>query len=258
LTELGAIERGPRPETVTCKACDADHPAVIEYDAGRAGYAHFCPDAGYVPLKDADLATYRFRPEWLAEWLAKTLQIASPVRRPALLPEHVWHLGDTECGDLLVTCVFARRITSFTSLDRLASALEPVHRADRGVVITTSLYASRRVPLPNGYEFLQLPDIVGEEADGLMLDRTRLASWIAGMPQVTAKGAPTRLGRPTSKDLVAHIYKVRRQGGLPVSSDSAEASAIIAEWRRHAPGQKTPGVSTVRNHLAELRKANQL
>ena len=32
LARLGAIERGPLPETIVCDACDADHPAVIEFD----------------------------------------------------------------------------------------------------------------------------------------------------------------------------------------------------------------------------------
>jgi hypothetical protein len=176
LTKLGAIEPGPRPETVTCKACDADHPAAIEYDTARSCYVHYCPEAGLVTLNDADLTTYRFSPEWLPEWLVTALPIASPVQRPPLVPDHIWHLGDTACGETLVTVVFARRISSLTRLDRLASALHRVHRADRGVVITTSLYASRQVQLPHGYEFLQLPDIVREETGGLMLDRTRLAS----------------------------------------------------------------------------------
>jgi hypothetical protein len=233
---------------------------MIEYDTERSCYVHSCPEAGLVTLNDADLTTYRFRPEWLPEWLMTALPITSPVQRPPLVPDHIWHLGDTVCGETVVTVVFARRISSLTRLDRLASVLHRVHRADRGIVITTSLSAPRQLELPHGYELLQLPDIVREkeEAGGLMLDRTRLASWITFMPQVTAKGAPSRPGRPTQKDIVAQIYKLRRGRDLPFESDLAEASAIVAEWHRHAPGQKRPGVSTVRFHLAALRKANQL
>jgi hypothetical protein len=258
LSSLGAIEPGPQPETVTCKACDADHPATIEYDTERSCYLHSCPEAGVVTLSDADLTTHRFNPGWLLEWLMTALPIVAPVQRPPLVPNHVWHLGDMACGYTLVTVLFVRRISSLASFDRLASVLHRVHRAERGIAITTSLHCPRQVQLPRGYEFLLLPDIISDLAGSQVLDHTRLASLIAGMPQVTAKGAPTRIGRPTSKDLVAYIYKLRRQGGIPVSSDSAEASAIIAEWRSHAPGQKKPGVSTVRIHLAELRKANQL
>ncbi len=39
LRGIGAIEAGPKPGTVTCSACDADHPAVIEYKRA-AGLPH--------------------------------------------------------------------------------------------------------------------------------------------------------------------------------------------------------------------------
>jgi hypothetical protein len=159
LAELGAMEPGPRPETVTCNACYADHSAVIEYDAERRCYVHFCPEAGIVTVNDADLITHRFRPEWLVDWLADALHIPSPLRRPALVSGCVWHLGDAACGDTLVTFIFARRVFSQADLDLLVSVLRPIHPADKGLVITTSPHVARQVQLPNGFEFLDLKDI---------------------------------------------------------------------------------------------------
>src|ERR1019366_1450163 len=109
LADLGVIEPGPRPETVVCNACDADHPAVIEFDAERRCYFHFCPEAGTVTLENADLVTHRFRPEWLADWLMRALPITSPLGRTGLVQGCVWHLGDAACGDTQVTVIFARR-----------------------------------------------------------------------------------------------------------------------------------------------------
>ena len=122
LAELGAIEPGPRPETVTCNACDADHPAAIEFDVERRCYVHFCPEVGFVTVNDADLITHRFRPEWLVDWLTKALPITSPRWPSALVEGRVWQLGDAACGDTQATVIFARRVASQAGLDQLASA----------------------------------------------------------------------------------------------------------------------------------------
>ena len=159
LVELGAIEPGPRPESVACNACDADHPAVIEFDVERRCYVHFCPEAGFVTLNDADLKSHRFRPEWLVDWLATALSVPSATRSRMLVPGCVWHLGNAACGDALVTVIFARRVSSQATLDLLMSALRPLHPDDKGVVITTSPHVARQVQLPNGFKFLDLRDI---------------------------------------------------------------------------------------------------
>jgi hypothetical protein len=253
LCSLGAIEAGPRPETATCSACDADHPATLEYDPERACYVHFCPEAGYVSLKDTDLATYRFRPEWLPEWLTEALQATAPARHTPLVFGHVWHLGDALCGSTQVTVVFARRIASQANLDRLASELRTIHPAAKGLVITTSPQVPRHVQLPGGYEVVQLPVVVRENEGGLILDHQRLGSWIKGMKPTTLKGGMTRTGRPLGPfEIVAQIYKRRRARGVPVGSGRAEAAAILGEWQEHASDQGTPHISTVRRYLKKL------
>jgi hypothetical protein len=256
LTKLGALTLGPRPAVVTCTACDVDHSEVIEYDGERQRYVHFCPDAGLVSVADADLITHEFHPEWLVDWLIRTLPISSPHKRGlGLVPRQVWHLGDAKVGGTVITVVFARRVFAHRNIDLLASALRPIYRADKGLVVTTSLNVARQVALPGGYELLPLPEIVSAGRDGLSLDTVRLGSWIKGMPATTAKGGPTRIGRPSPTALVSQIYNLRRGRGLPVDNDSAEARAILAEWNHHAPDQKPPGHSTVRGHVARLTKA---
>jgi hypothetical protein len=256
LIKLGAVEPGPRPQTVTCNACDADHSAVIEYDAGRRCYVHFCPEAGLVAVTDADLVTHRFRPEWLVDWLATALHVPSSARRRALVPNHVWHLGDAICGDMQITVIFARRISSQAGLNDLVSALRPIHPADNGLIITTSSNVDWEVQLPGGYEFLALREIMSEGPGGLTLDIGRLGTWIGGMPSTTAKGGRTRTGRPSFQDRISQVYYERRRQGLPVDSRLAEAREILKELAKHAAGRTPPNLSTVRRHVSQLTKGN--
>ena len=207
LTKLGAIEPGPRPETVTCNACYADHPAVIEYDADRRCYVHFCPEAGFVTVNDSDLITHRFRPEWLVDWLVKALPITSPLRRPALIPGRVWHLGDAACGDTLVTVVFARRISSQAALDQLASVLGTIHHADKGLVITTSPQVARQVQLPHGFAFLDLREIGRTVGQRLFVDQARLGSLVHALPGKSSLARPViKASRKSARSRPAWIF----------------------------------------------------
>ncbi len=206
LAGLGAIEPGPRPESVGCNACDADHPAVIEYDSDRRRYVHFCPEAGLVTLNDADLNTHRFRPEWLVDWLAKEIPITSPLRRPPLVDGRVWYLGDAACGDALVTVIFARRVSSQSELDLLVSALRPIHPAGKGLVLTTSPHVARQAQLPNGFEFLDLGDLIRAVGDRLIVDRANLDS-----DRVPARGVGAVL--PSSVGCVIRLPRQADRSG---------------------------------------------
>lgn len=238
LAEMGAIERGPRPESVTCTACDADHPAAIEYDQDRRSYVHFCPEAGLVTLNDADLITHRFRPEWLVDWLVKEIPITSALRRPALVDGRVWHLGDASCGDALVTAIFARRVSSQAELDHLMSALRPIHPIGKGLVLTTSPHVARQVPLPNGFEFLELGDIIRSVGDRLIVDRANLDSRVLGLqgqslpskPPVRAsrkdRKEPSRLDyREADKPLIAEMHAMILERKARNATDAARALA---------------------------------
>jgi hypothetical protein len=238
LAEMGAIERGPRPETVACTACDADHPAVIEYDPIQQCYVHFCPEAGLVTLNDADLITHRFRPEWLVDWLVQEVPITSPVRRPALVDGRVWHLGDASCGDVLVTAIFARRVSSQAELDHLMSALRPIHPVGKGLVLTTSPHVARQIQLPNGFEFLELADIIRSVGDRLIVDQAKLGSRVQGLlgksmpakPPVRAsqknRKEPSRLDyREADKLLIAEMHAMILAGDARNATDAARALA---------------------------------
>jgi hypothetical protein len=205
-------------------------------------------------VDDADLVALRFNPGWLVEWLIRELPIFTPVRLRELVQNRAWYLGDAMCGDTRVTVIFARQVSSQTALGQLASGLRTVHPADKGLVITTSQNVVRHIPLPNGYEFLDLREIARATAGGLTLDAIRLGSWIRGIRTTTGKDAPSRSGRPSPEARIIQIYRDRRSRGQPVLSTRAEAMAICEEMARQAPDKKAPHVSTIRRHVARVRR----
>jgi hypothetical protein len=241
--DLGAIEPSAPIRTVTCRACDSDHPATVEFDTATRRHSYFCPEAGFVTVDDADLVALRFNPGWLVEWLVRELPISPPVRRQELVQNRAWYLGNVICGDTLITVIFARQVSSQAALGQLASGLRTVHPADKGLVITTSQNVVRHIPLPNGYEFLELREIMKATEGGLTLDTTRLGSWIRGISITTGKGASGRSGRPSPEARIIQIYRDRRSRGQP-SQHRAEAIAICEELARQAPGQTVPHLST--------------
>jgi hypothetical protein len=171
-----------------------------------------------------------------------------------LVQNRAWYLGHAMCGDTLVTVVVARQVSSQAALGRLASGLRTVHPADKGLVITTSQNVVRQIPLPSGYEFLDLREIMKVTSGRLTLDTARLGSWIRGMSTSTGKGAPTRSGRPSPNARITRIYRDRRSRGEPALSTRAEAIAICEELARQASDQTVPHLSTVRRHVARVRR----
>jgi hypothetical protein len=249
LSDLGAIEPGAPLRTVTCRACDGDHPVTVEFDTATRRHSYFCPEAGLVTVDDADLATLRFNIGWLLEWLIRELPIIAPVRRRALVPSRVWHLGDGRCGDTLLTVVLARQVSSQSDLDLLASAVGTLPPADLGVVVTSSAGVAQRVALPHGYRFLDVREIVRKERDQLTLDSAKLGSWVKATRSGTAKRARSRSGRPSEKALVEQFYNERRARKIPMVNLSAEARDIEVELRKHYPDTTPPHLATIRKHL---------
>jgi hypothetical protein len=219
LAKLGAVSTGPRPDSITCQACDADHLAAVEFDAQARSYIYFCPEAGWVTADDADLATLRSNPEWLVNWLVSELAMPSPVRTRALLPRRVWHLGDSPFAGTLVTVVFARWISSQAALDELATVLATIHLVGKGLVITTSPRVATQVHLPHGFTFLDLREIGRMVGPQLRVDKARLASFLHALPN---RSSLTKQAFKTSR-------KVRRE---PARLDYRQADRPLIDQMR--------------------------
>ncbi len=241
LANLGAVSAGPRPDSITCQACDAHHFAALEFDPKAKGYIYFCPEAGWIAANDADLATLRFNPEWLAAWLVSALAMPSPIRRHPLLPGRIWHLGDTPSGGTLVTVVFARLISSQAALDELASMLVTVPPKEKGLVVTTSPQVALQVQLPHGFAFLDLREIGRTVGSQLIVDQARLASFVNALPSrssrpkraITAvrkrRRDPERLDyRESDRLLIAEMHDMILTGKARNPTDAARALAARA------------------------------
>jgi hypothetical protein len=238
--DLGAIEPSAPIRTVTCRACDGDHPATVEFDPVNRRHSYFCPEAALVTVDDADLATLRFNPDWLVDWLVSALAMPSPVRRRALLPRRVWHLGDVPCGSTLVTIVLARRISNQAALDELASVLGPIHVANKGLVITTSSQVARQVQIPHGFTFLDLRDIIRMVGRRPQLDQTKLTSLVRGVRK-NHRRQPGRLDyRQADKPLVDQMHGMILDEKASNPTDAARAIA------RHAAGGGTEASKVAR------------
>jgi hypothetical protein len=255
LSNIGAVTAAELSSVVTCRACDNDHIARLEFDPSTRRHRHFCPEAGYVTVEDAALATLRAEPQWLVNWLVTALPITTPVRRRVLVPASAWHLGDAYVGRAELTVVFAIGVGTQRNLDALALAVSTVPPATFGVVLTTSGTPPRRLMLPHGYEILELREIALAEQNCLAINKTKLAGWIKGYRKGLDKPAQLRAGRPSDVILIHEIFRERRAKALPWVNQATEAEKIRAEIALRHPDRDPPAVKTIERHLSRISKA---
>ncbi len=251
LMRIGALVPGQRPTVTTCIACDNAHSAQLEFNPATTSYFHFCPEVGRVAVLDADIEAIAVNPPWLIDWLTAQLHIQPPRRRELVL-DHAWLLGEAIIRSTSVTVIFARGTLSFGDLDTVAARLPPVPKDSVGLVITTRGNMPLQVALPHRYVFLDLREIARAGTAGLSLDEPRIAGWIKGIRQGTRQRVKDGAGRPSEKDLIIEIYRMRRKRGEPVISQAAEARAISAEIQSQDLDRTSPAVKTIMRHLSSL------
>jgi len=236
---------------VTCRTCDNDHIAHLEFDPSTGRHRHFCPEAGYVTVEDAALATLRAEPQWLIDWLVTALPITPPVRRRVLVPALAWHLGDACVNGAELTMVFAIGVCTQRNLDALALAVSTVPPAKFGVVLTTSGAPPRRLTLPHGYEIVEFREIARVEQNSLTLDKIKLVAWMKGLRKGLNKPAQLHAGRPSDATLIHDIFRERRAQHLPYVNQRTEAGKIRDEIALRHQGDP-PAVKTIARHLSRL------
>jgi hypothetical protein len=251
LSKIGALMPGQLARVLTCRACHEDHPVHLEFDPTMRRHWHFCPEAGRVMVEDDVLGTIRVDPDWLLEWLVEEFPIKPPVRRRALVPGSVWHLGDAFVGETELTVVLAVGTSARRNLDALANAIGSIPPAKLGLVLTTSVAPPRWLKLPHGYQFLDFREIARAENDHFVIDRNKLLRWIRGLRKGLDKPARLRAGRPSDATLVYEIFGKRRALGLPVINQKTEAREIQAEFVARHPNRDPPAVKTIERHLRD-------
>ncbi len=238
---------------LTCPVCDGDHAICLEFDVEAGAFRMFCPEAGWTPIADADVASLRVDPSWLVDRLDDALPVLRPRLRRVLVPESAWLLGEVVCERTSIMTALACGIGGGDALDALVDALARTPPAELGIVLTTAPSLPRAPLVPRGYHVLNLREILRATPGGLEVDHRRLGEWVNGFLRNSDRPIDNKGGRPSTSVEVLTVFRARRFRGLPYGRKLPEARAIIKEWQRHYPETSPPHESTIRRHLPKPR-----
>jgi hypothetical protein len=252
LSNIGAVTAAEPSSVLTCRVCDNDHIARLEFDPSTRRHRHFCPEAGYVTVEDTALATFRAEPQWLVDWLATALPLTQPVRKRELVRDIAWYCGEAHIGGTALTVVLGIGMSFRRNLEALTAALPVVPRAQLGLVLTTAANHPRGLALPHNYKLLDIREVVAFRNNDLMIDEAGLGAWAKGFRKGLDRPVAVRAGRPSNAQLTKEIYQARRTRNIPVTDKRAEAKAIRADAESHFPGATIPAVKTIERHMRRL------
>ncbi len=171
LIDCGALRPVANATVVTCRACDADHPAELEFDAALHGYRHFCPEAGWVKVEAEDLKQYLLDVSWLLRQIGYAMKTFPNIEPRCLVHDVLWDLGDARIGKRIGAVLFGRRLNHGENLDRAIDALTNRIGRPPGVLLSTTDRLSRHIRLPGHHRILHVRDCVVIGALGLEIDQ---------------------------------------------------------------------------------------
>jgi hypothetical protein len=256
LSNIGAVKAAELSSVVTCRACDNDHIARLEFNPSTRRHWHFCPEAGYVTVEDAALATLRAEPQWLIDWLVTALPLTPPVRKRALVRDIAWYCGEAHIDGNALTVVLGTALSKLCNLEALAAAIPAVPASQLGLVLTTAAGPPWRLALPHRYKLLDLRHIVKFRDDALMIDRPGLGAWIKAFGKRLDQPSRLRAGRPSQAELTQEIFRDRRAHNIQMTDRRTEAEAIKAEIESQWAGRKAPAAKTIERHLRRANTSN--
>jgi hypothetical protein len=138
LEQIGAVQPDARLTEVTCNECQLHHSAPLEFDTSTKAYRFFCPRAGFVGVRDADLASLCVTPGWLSGWLARTLSLLPHIRHRTLIENQAWLLGETVLDGTSVAVALLLGRLAANEQEVLIRELSRFHPSEIGIVLTTS------------------------------------------------------------------------------------------------------------------------
>jgi hypothetical protein len=249
LEQIGAVQPDERLSEVTCNECQLHHSAPLEFDTSIKAYRFFCPQAGLVAVRDADVASLCVTPGWLSGWLARTLSLLPHIRHRTLIENQAWLLGETVLDGTSVAVALLLGRLAANEQDVLIQELSRFHPSEIGIVLTTSADLSHTLVASHRYHALDLREIVRAHTEGLALDRRRLGLLVKQLSSGVRRPRNGAGGRPSHADDVLKLFKERRAANIPYLNKSAEARAMRAGWLTRFPSSEMPGLSTIRSHL---------
>lgn len=121
--ENGWLARGPNAQFVRCRLCNEGHDAELSFD-GQTGQGHYrcCATGGEAIADQAEVET---RVVVLEQVLVSIRAALTPIKFSLReeIPGVLWQLGESTCGGLSWTAVFARAVFNdnlVLSLERLS------------------------------------------------------------------------------------------------------------------------------------------
>jgi hypothetical protein len=254
LEQIGAVQPDARLTEVTCDECHLHHSAAIEFDPSIHAYRFFCPEAGFVALADADVIGLRVNPDWLLDWLARSLSFIPQIRRRTLIENRGWLLGETILDGISVALALVLGRLAANEQDALIQVLSRFQPPQIGIVLTTSAELPSTLLALHRYHALDLREVIRAETDGLALDHVRLTAraiqFLRGARVTKGTG-----GRSSQAEKIQKFFEERRNKGIAYHHKSLEATEIQSAWPARFPGQNVPGHSTIRNLLPDPRSA---
>jgi hypothetical protein len=242
LLRWGAMLPGETLTSIACRSCGDDHPVDLEFDAMSSTWRHYCGAVGFVAIDNEDLVTFRLHLDWLFVRLGELLQLRRP-DRACLVDGVMWRLGVARADQRFWTAVLARDV-----VDHLDPILEQLQRAGGdhgGLVLTSSANLPFRVPLPNGYRWLPLRDLLDADDNGLRIQQGAIRRALAGVLARAVVERPP--GRPGVEGVVLGEFRRRSHVGQTEPTLRAEAAALQSWLLTNDPDSGGRSLGTIEN-----------
>lgn len=235
LIAAGFVDRLGVAKSVLCNDCENPHDADLHFEGGQ--YGIHCPELGFVPKKQSEVAAINANVPHLVENLATELEC----KRKKSTPVHgeTWRVGVMPGTVADVIVYFHPVLRDASDLRAFNDALARETRAQFGIVIT----AAGTLTSPP-FQSVLLKNCVAFDAElGRFLVELDLPQ-LAGVPVKNKGGRPS----PYAQNLT-RIILARRNAGETLSGINAEARAIQSDYRTQHSDGPVPSISAIKQAM---------
>jgi hypothetical protein len=237
--DMAWARRGPDASFVRCRLCNEGHTADVMFEGKAKQGRYYCvADGQWAVVNPAELETRVVKFDIALSALRAALApIEFPLR--AEIPGVLWRLGESTCGRLAWTAMFARELRG----DNLAAILERLPRLSTkpGLILTTTPIS------PNlsvdGFHFTFLPAVMQLDAYGALSVNESAIGAALGL----GRAPRSSRGRPPDYEVEAlAVIDAADATELQVGDD-----ALIALVECRVPGLKAKNHGVIARTLRE-------
>jgi hypothetical protein len=148
----------------------------VDWDALKNVPAYLDRSGRWRPIPDHELRQYRFRPEWLLQYISFQFGIPTAIKPRMLLEGAAWELGQTTLGKQRISILFARRLDQADHQDTLYNLLKSQRRREDVVVLSSSPISSGRAAQGDRHAFVALEDCRDINSEFFRINKGVIAS----------------------------------------------------------------------------------